>query len=227
MRFADTLPVVFVISVGLMIASCGKSPVEATGQEVGQTESHRVLPKPDPVSSYFMWTPEEQLIGYRNIDTIFDTRLVRAGSTPRPIAIAETPLSVSFDFEGEMLDETTFMERNNVVGLLVIKDDEIVLESYRQNYDAEQRWISFSMAKSFSTTLVGAAVKDGAITSVDDLLTEYLPALADTAYDGITVEQLLTMTTGAEWNEDYADSESDVARIKVEPSIDGSDPVVA
>jgi CubicO group peptidase (beta-lactamase class C family) len=174
-----------------------------------------------------MWTPDEQLIGYRNIDRIFDTRLVRAGSNPRPIAIAETPLSVSFDFEGEMLDESTFMERNNVVGLLVIKDDEIVLEKYRQDYDAEQKWISFSMAKSFSTTLVGAAVKDGAINSVDDLLTEYLPVLAGTAYDGITVEQLLTMTTGAEWNEDYADSQSDVARIKVEPSIQGSDPVVA
>jgi len=226
MRSTRPMSIAIAISFAL-IASCEKSPVETASRAVVQLDSAQILPKADPISAYFMWTPDEQLIGYRNIDKIFDTRLVRAGPNTRPLAKSESPLSVSFEFEGEELTEATFMERNNVVGLLVIKDGEIVMEHYRQHYDDEQRWISFSMAKSFSTTLVGAAIKDGAIESVDDLLTDYLPALAGTAYDGITIEQLLTMTTGAAWNEDYADPESDVARIKLEPSIDGSDPVVA
>ncbi len=61
-------------------------------------------------------------------------------------------------------------------------------------------------------------LEDGAITSLADPLTEYLPGLTGPAYDGVTVRQLLTMTSGAAWNEDYADPSSDVAKIKTEPS---------
>ena len=225
MRLATILPIVFVFAFALVV-SCGKEPVETSEPEVNQSAPELVLPQADPRTSYFLWTPDEQLVGYRNIDKIFDTRLVRAGGKPRPLANAVTPLGVSFEYEGEKLTEATFMELNNVVGLLVINDGEIVMERYRQDYDASQRWISFSMAKSFATTLVGAAVNDGAIRSVDDPLTEYLPALSGTAYDGVTIRQLLTMTTGTAWDEDYVNPDSDVARIKVEPSINGSDPVV-
>ena len=70
-------------------------------------------------------------------------------------------------------------------------------------------------------------LEDGAITSLADPLTEYLPGLTGPAYDGVTVRQLLTMTSGAAWNEDYADPSSDVAKIKTEPSVDRSDPIVA
>ena len=225
MRIGGELPIVLAIMLALIV-SCSKEPVETSGPNANQPDSDLVLPKADPVASYYLWTPEEQLVGYRNIEKIFDTRLVRAGDSPRPMAIAETPLSVSFEFDGEEFTEATLMERNNIVGLLVIKNGEIVMERYRQDYDTNQRWVSFSIGKSFATTLVGAAVKDGAIRSVDDQLTEYLPALRGTSYDGVTIRQLLTMTTGTGWNEDYDDPESDVARIKVEPSINGSDPVV-
>ena len=77
----------------------------------------------------------------------------------------------------------------------------------------EQRWTSFSVAKSFTSTLLGAAVKDGFVASMDDPVTKYLPKLAGTAYDGVSVEQLATMTSGVKWNEDYADANSDVARM--------------
>lgn len=216
------------ISFGLMtLVACQ----EATDVETERTfpvdaVATPELPEPDPKAAYFLWNAEEQLVGYRNIEKIFDTRVVKSGGMPRPLANADSPLAVSFQHEGEQLTEQSFMERNNVVGLLVMKNDEVVIERYRRDYDATQRWISFSVAKSFATTLVGAAIKDGAIRNLEDPLTDYLPALAGSAYDGVTVEQLLTMTTGAQWDEDYADPESDVARIKLEPSIDGSDPVV-
>ena len=65
------------------------------------------------------------------------------------------------------------------------------------------RWVSFSVAKSLTSTLVGAAIKDGHIASVDDAVTRYIPELRDSVYDGVTLRQLLTMTSGVRWNEDY------------------------
>ena len=62
------------------------------------------------------------------------------------------------------------------------------------------------MAKSITSTLVGAAMKDGYIRSLDDRLTHYIKALRGSAYDEVTVRQLLTMTSGVKWNEDYADA---------------------
>lgn len=210
------------------LASCQNADnVEPQQTDGDQSDSNIELPKADARSAYFLWNPEEQLIGYRNIEKIFDTRIVRAGSTPRPMKLADHSLNVSFDFNHEPFTEDSFMERNNVVGMLVMKNDEIVLEKYAQDYGPNQRWISFSVAKSFTTTLVGAAIKDGAIKGLQDPLTDYLPELAGSSYDGVTVEQLLTMTTGVAWNEDYADPDSDVAKIKTEPSVDGSDPIVS
>ena len=69
------------------------------------------------------------------------------------------------------------------------------------------------MAKSITSTLVGAAMKDGYIRSLDDPVTQYITALRGSAYDGVTVHQLLTMTSGVKWNEDYTDPNSDVARM--------------
>ena len=205
------------------LASCEK----AANIESSQAEREVLLPEADESGSYFLWTPEEQLVGYRNIEKIFDTRMVRAGGTSHPLPKADCALSISYEVDGERWTEETYMERNNVVGLLVIQDGEIALERYRHEYGPGQRWISFSVAKSITSTLVGAALADGAIRGLEDPLTQYLPRLTGSAYDGVTVRQLLTMTSGAAWNEDYADPSSDVAKIKMEPSVDRSDPIVA
>jgi hypothetical protein len=91
---------------------------------------------------------------------------------------------------------------------------------------AEGRWTSFSVAKSFTSTLVGAAIKDGYIKSVEEPVTKYIPELAGSGYDGVTIAQLLTMTSGVKWNEDYTDAKSDVARMFLEPVPAGEDPTV-
>jgi CubicO group peptidase (beta-lactamase class C family) len=83
------------------------------------------------------------------------------------------------------------------------------------------------MAKSLTGTLVGAAIRDGAIGGVDDLVTRYLPELAGSAYDGVTVRQLLTMTSGARWNESYSDPRADVARYHSAPIEPGMDATVS
>lgn len=118
------------------------------------------------------------------------------------------------------------MQAERVAGVLVIQDDKIRLERYGLGIGPDTRWVSFSMTKSLTSTLVGTALKSGAIGSLEDPVIRYLPALAGGGYDGVTVRQLLTMTSGVDWNEDYSDPNSDVARFLQEPIVDGQDPVV-
>mgnify|MGYP000156119455 CR=1 FL=1 len=104
------------------------------------------------------------------------------------------------------------LETINAAGIMVLQDGKVRHERYRLGFGRDQRWTSFSVAKSFTSTLLGAAVKDGTL-SLSDPVTRHLPGLAGTAYDGVTVEQVATMTSGVKWNEDYADPKSDVARM--------------
>jgi CubicO group peptidase (beta-lactamase class C family) len=110
--------------------------------------------------------------------------------------------------------------------LLVVHDGKLRLERYGLGFDAARRWTSFSVAKSFTSTLVGAAVKDGAIKSLDDKLSLYIPDLKGSAYDEVSVRQLLTMTSGVKWNEDYNDPNSDVAQFNKHKPEDGVEALV-
>jgi CubicO group peptidase (beta-lactamase class C family) len=88
--------------------------------------------------------------------------------------------------------------------------------------------MSFSVGKSVTSTLIGAAIKDGKIKSLDALVTDYLPGLRGSAYEDVTIRNLLTMTSGVKWNEDYADPASDVALFaQGKPGPDGENPIVA
>jgi CubicO group peptidase (beta-lactamase class C family) len=101
------------------------------------------------------------------------------------------------------------------------------LERYAPPHSRTTRWNSFSIAKSITSTLVGAAMKDGAIRSLDDPVTRYIRGLRGSAYDDVTVRQLLTMTSGVKWNEDYTDVNSDVARMYAIPPDAGFDMTVS
>src|SRR5262249_25231311 len=107
------------------------------------------------------------------------------------------------------------------------QDGRIRLERYAPPDSPTTRWNSFSIAKSITSTLVGAAMKDGDIKSLDDPVTRYIKGLRGSAYDDVTVRQLLTMTSGVKWNEDYTDVNSDVARMYAQPPDPGFDMTVS
>src|SRR4029077_1038173 len=115
----------------------------------------------------------------------------------------------------------------NVSGLMVVKDGKVLLERYGLGRKPEDRWISFSVTKSFTSTLVGAAVQDGMIRSLDDPVTQYIPQLAGSAYEGVTLRQLLTMSSGVRWNESYSDADADVARYSTAIQEPGVNPIVS
>lgn len=113
---------------------------------------------------------------------------------------------------GREHDVASFMDRNVMVGILVIHRGRIVLERYGLGLQEHDRWSTMSTVKSMTAMLVGAAVQDGAIKSIDDPLTDYLPALRDSAYEGVTLRHVMTMSSGVRWTEVYPDRNSDVNR---------------
>jgi len=118
-----------------------------------------------------------------------------------------TPLQISVANTAYTFDD--FLTLNRVAALLILKDGKIVNETCQYGNTEKTRWMSMSVAKSVTSTLIGAAVKDGYIASIDDQVIKYVPRLAGSAYDGATVRDVLMMASGAKWNETYTDPSSD------------------
>ena len=165
------------------------------------------------------WSQPQRDRNFRAMETVFPGHVVRAGKKVRPLP-AGRPLRIA------AADVDAAMTHLRIAGLLVVQDGKIRLERYALGYGPSGRWTSFSVAKSFTSTLVGAAIRDGYIRSINDPVTRYVPDLAGGGYDGVTIRQLLTMTSGVKWNEDYTDPNSDVARMFSEAVPAGRDPTV-
>ncbi|WP_395671023.1 serine hydrolase domain-containing protein [Phenylobacterium sp.] len=176
------------------------------------TEALGQVPLRPGVASTLTWRGEEQARGFRSMETIYRTATVRAGSNVRALPAAARQIAPTITLDGRSVSLDDYMRANRVSGVLAIKNGQIVLEKYGLGRTAKDRWVSFSVTKSITSTLVGAAIQDGKIASLDAPVSDSLPDLKGSAYEGVTVRQMLTMSSGVKWNEDYADPNSDVAR---------------
>lgn len=164
----------------------------------------------------FTWTQAELEFGSAHWDSIFPGRLVPRGAQVRELPQGTPLAALSSGTQGaEALEQ--FIADQKVAGLIVLQNGAVRLERYALGYSAAGRWTSQSVAKSITSTLVGAAIKDGFIASLDDPVTKYIATLKRSAYDNVTIRQLLTMTSGVSWREDYTDPTSDVARFYTAP----------
>jgi len=164
------------------------------------------------------WSQAQRDAGFRALDRLSilaKARVVRAGPMPSPLP-SGAPLALPVDVDA-------YMAAQRSAALLIVQDGKLRLERYGLGFDASGRWTSFSVAKSITSTLVGAALRDGYIKSMDDKVSQYIPQMKGSAYDDVSIRQLLTMTSGVRWNEDYADPNSDVAKFnnyQPEPGVD-------
>ncbi len=158
--------------------------------------------------------PDVQVNTFRNIDRLFPTRTVRRGATVRPLPKGESSLDdFTFTANDRTYDIFDVISLNRVSGLIVIHDGAVRFEKYFLGNDEDTRWMSMSVVKSMTATLIAAAIQDGHIDSIDAPIVRYLPRFAGTAYDGVTVRNLLQMTSGVAWNETYTDPASDRRRM--------------
>ena len=154
--------------------------------------------------------PDLQVNTFRNIHRLFPTRTVHPGDTPYPLPPAPAPLeNFSFESDGRTYSLYDYLSLNRVAGIILVQNGEVLMEEYLFGNTKETRWMSMSVVKSITATLIGMAIAEGSIQSLDDAVTLYLPELADTAYEGVSVRHLLQMTSGVDWNETYTDPESD------------------
>lgn len=146
---------------------------------------------------------------YKMQDAIqtFPGRRMSASTNPLPMPTADLPgdFEIHYEWEGESYGIEDFNERTNSNALLILKNGAIVKEIYRNGSEADTKFISWSTAKSFTSTMVGIAVEDGYIDSVEEALTNYLPALLGSAYEGVSIKNTLQMSSGVEWDESSYD----------------------
>ncbi|MFC0400067.1 serine hydrolase domain-containing protein [Paraburkholderia rhizosphaerae] len=157
-------------------------------------------------------TPDMAVHTFRHIDKLFPTRRIARGDTVSPLPEAPQPqqlTQVKFVSNGKHYDLFDFLALDRVSGLLILKNDQIVYETYQYGNTPQTRWMSMSLAKSITSTLFGAALKDGLIGSIDDPVTRYVPQLTGSAYDGVTVRNILMMASGVRWDETYTNPKSD------------------
>jgi len=191
--------------------------------------AQQTAPAREPASkaaAILTWSPAKREQYIAALDSFFLTRTVKTG--PRVHALDRgRPLAAFAPGGPRARYFDRFVAEQRVRGVLVLQDGRIRLERYAPPHGRSTRWNSFSVAKSITSTLVGAAMKDGVIRSLDDRVTRYISALRGSAYDDVTVRQLLTMTSGVRWNEDYTDVNSDVARMYAQPPAPGFDMTVS
>ncbi|HVZ69005.1 MAG TPA: serine hydrolase [Rhizomicrobium sp.] len=161
---------------------------------------------------FLFWSADEQPLGYRFIERIFPTSTVYRGPKISTLPLHLMRYDVNYKYKGGIWDTGRFMRNNRVAGLLILKDGRIAMERYAMGLTSTDRWESFSVTKSITSTLIGAAIEDGYIRSLDDKVSDYLPELEGSVYDDVTIRDLITMTSGVKWSERYTDPESDVAK---------------
>ena len=185
-------------------------------------ETRRLLATLPTNRDLLFWSQPQRDAAFRALDrlsVLAKTRVVPAGNTPSPLPPGP-PLKLAMDVDAYMAGQRS-------AALVVLHDGKLRLERYGLDFDATGRWTSFSVAKSMTSTLVGAALRDGSIKSMDDKVTTYIPQMKGSAYDDVSVRQLLTMTSGVKWNEDYADPNADVAKFNNHKPEEGVDALVS
>ena len=159
-----------------------------------------------------LYDKDKIVYNFLNMDKIFPTREIKASKNPKPLKRNIKTLPETFFFEGEEKNLQEYLDYFWSDGMIVLHKNEMVYENYWLGNNENKRHISWSVAKSFISALVGIAYEEGLIDSLDDPVTKYLDDFKETGYDGVTIKDILQMSSGVLFNEDYADYDSDINR---------------
>ena len=172
---------------------------------------YRLFAYVEPKLSLFH--PDKVAHNFAHMDQVFPSRPILKSATPYQFTINPTSISKTYSFNGEEQHLETFLARSKTTGFLVIQNDEIIHEQYFQGYDKNSTATSYSVAKSFVSTLVGIAIEDGSIESVHDPITKYVPELQGSGFEEATIAHVLQMSSGIDFSETYDDESTDAFRV--------------
>lgn len=145
---------------------------------------------------------------------VLPSRAMRSSSAPVELPEGDpVEFPASYEHEGARRDAERFFVDTDTAALLVLQDGAVRLERYALTGGRERPWISWSVAKSFVSALVGIAIEEGHLPGVDAPISDWIRVEPGSAYDGVSIRHVLQMSSGARWNEDYNDPASDVYRL--------------
>lgn len=164
-----------------------------------------------PGEDFLLLSSTEQAVAYRNVDRMFATRTVPRPATPHLLPRG-TEIAPSYMADGMIRSVEDYIRPTGVAGLLVLKHGRIMLEHYALGLEEPTRWSTMSMVKSITATLLGAAIHDGAAAGLGVQVGDIVSELKGSAYDRVTIRDLITMSSGIRSSELYTDRNSDVNR---------------
>jgi CubicO group peptidase (beta-lactamase class C family) len=184
------------------LATLGAPDEEALGKSQGYPRGN--------LRNY--WEEPYRVGSFSAADRVFSKHCTVAASAS-PLALARAPAEPKFRYSsiGEELSLDDYLNRNPTMGLLIIKDGEILVERYQYDRTKDDRFLSNSMAKTIVSMAIGIALHEGKIASLDDTAAKYEKRLAGTAYGETTLRNLLRMSSGVKFVEDYS-GRDDLAR---------------
>lgn len=153
---------------------------------------------------------------FRSMDRLFDSSVVEKGDNPHEFSYDLKELPQYYTYKSEKKKISDFINRTHTTGLIVLKGNEVKYEKYYRGNSELSRTISWSVSKSIISALFGIAVADGHIKSIEESVTDYVPALKGSGYDGVRIKDVLQMSSGIRFNEDYGDFSSDINRMSRE-----------
>ncbi len=147
------------------------------------------------------------------MDEIFPTHRVAGGGSVMEFERVDYTLPKSFEYEGVLYDTETFLADTMTTGLLIMHDDQILIERDAHGHSATGRHIAWSVRKSLLSALFGIAVGEGHIRDIMQPVTDYLPELEGSGYDGVSIKDVLQMSSGVGFDENHGELNSDINRM--------------
>ncbi len=161
-----------------------------------------------------MFDPENIAVSFRTMPDTLPSVTIPRGSEVyqlkeriRPAALPET-----YEYNGEIKPTRALFKKSNFTGMAILHNGELIYEAYDLGNTRETRAIQMSVSKSMVSFLVGVAHEEGAIENIEDQVVKYVPSLKGSAYDGATIKDVLEMSSGIRWNEDYSRLDSDITQ---------------
>ncbi|MEJ5081683.1 MULTISPECIES: serine hydrolase domain-containing protein [unclassified Ochrobactrum] len=148
---------------------------------------------------------------FRNLYKKYSSVQVAHPADVSTLPVIDKPLPATYNYKGEARDLNAFLKRTGTTGFIVLKDGNIIHEEYARGNTQATQSIAMSLSKSFVSFLIGNAVADGKI-KLDETVDQYAPVLAQGGYKGVTVKNVLQMSSGIGFNENYGDLNSDIVR---------------
>jgi CubicO group peptidase (beta-lactamase class C family) len=211
-------------ALAVALAGCGGARPPAPGVETGGSAAHTARPGqpvfapsgPDaadygagpagfPRADRTNWWSTAYLVdSHSRLDEILRARTVARAPVPSPLRRAATEPSITYRFAGESRTLDGYLARHPATGLLIARGDTVLVERYQYGRRETHRFTSWSMGKTVTAMLVGIAIEEGRIRSVEDRAEAYVPELAGTEYGRTSILDLLTMSSGVRFIENYS-----------------------